>query len=62
MKQIKLILNKNGYPQELVNKTIQLNLKNLDKTKTIGPEKCTVTLKVTFINKSSDILEKKKKI
>ena len=40
MKQIKLILNKNGYPQELVNKTIKLHLKNLDRIKTIGPEKC----------------------
>ena len=38
--QIKLILNKNGYPQELVNKTIKLHLKNLDRIKTIGPEKC----------------------
>ena len=59
MKQIKLLLIKNGYPQELVNKTIQLHLKNLDKIKTIGPEKCIVTLKVPFINKSSEILEKK---
>ena len=59
IKQIKLLLNKNGYPQELVNKTIQLHLKNLDKTKTIGPKKFTVTLKVPFINKSSEILEKK---
>ena len=54
IKQIKLLLNKNGYPQELVNKTIQLHLKNLDKTKTIGPEKFVVTLKVPFINKSSE--------
>ena len=59
MKQIKLILNKNGYPQELVNKRIQLNLKNLDKIKTIGSEKCTVTIKVPFSNKSSEILENK---
>ena len=59
IKQIKLLLNKNGYPQELVNKTIQLHLKNLDKIKTIGPEKFTVTLKVPFINKSSEILENK---
>jgi len=59
IKQIKLLLNKNGYPQELVIKTIQLQLKNLDKIKTIGPEKCTVTLKVPFINKSLEILEKK---
>ena len=34
-------------------------MKNLDKIKTIGPEKFTVTLKVPFINKSSEILEKK---
>ena len=57
--QIKLILNKNGYPQELVNKTTKLHLKNLDRIKTIGPEKCIVTLKVSFIIKSSEILEKK---
>ena len=59
MKQIKLFLNKNRYPQELVNKTTKLHLKNLDRIKTIGPEKCIVTLKVPFINKSSEILEKK---
>ena len=29
--QIKLILSKNGYPQELVNKTINLHSKSLDK-------------------------------
>ena len=34
-------------------------MKNLDKIQTIGPVKCTVTLKVPFINKSSEILEKK---
>ena len=55
MKQIKLLLNKNGYQQELVNKTIQLHLKNLDRIKTIGQKKCIVTLKVRFIIKSSDI-------
>ena len=60
IEQIKLSLNKNGYPQELENKTIQLHLNNLDKIKTVGPEKCTVTLKAPFINKSPEILEKKK--
>ena len=52
---------KKGYPQELVIKTIQLHLKSLDRIKTIGPEKCTITLKVPLINKSSEILEKKTK-
>ena len=33
----------------------------MDKIKTIGPEKCIVTLKVPFINISSEILEKKNK-
>ena len=33
----------------------------MDRIKTIGPEKCIVTLKVPFINKSSEILEKKMK-
>ena len=59
MKQIKLFLNKNGYPQELVNKITKLHLKNLDRIKKIGPVKCIVTLKFPFINKSSEILEKK---
>ena len=59
MKQIKLFLNKNGYPQELVNKTTKLYLKNLDRINTKEPEKCIVTLKVTFIIKTSKMLEKK---
>ena len=52
IKQIKLLLDKNGYLQELVDKTIQLHLKNLNRIKTIRPEKCTVTLKVQLFNKS----------
>ena len=38
MKQIKILLNKNGYQQELFNETIKLHLKNLDRIKTIGSE------------------------
>ena len=34
-------------------------MKNLDRIKTIGPEKYIVTLKVPFIYKSSEILENK---
>ena len=34
-------------------------MKNLDRIKTIGPDKCVVTLKIPFINKSSEMLEKK---
>ena len=56
-KQIRL--NKNGYPQELVKKTVHLHLKNLKRIKTLGPKKCVVTLKIPFINKSSEMLEKK---
>ena len=52
MKKIKLLFNKNGNQQELVNKTIKLHLKNLDRIKATGPEKCIITLKVPFINKS----------
>ena len=59
MKQIKLFSNKNRYPQELVNKTTKIHLKNADRIKTIGLEKCIVTLKVPFIIKSSEILENK---
>ena len=56
--QIKLILNKNGYPQELSNKTINLHLKSLDKTKTAGSEKCSITLLLPHIEKNSRIIEK----
>ena len=42
IKQIKLILNKNGYPQELVNKIINLHLNSLNKIKPAGPEKCLI--------------------
>ena len=52
------LFNKNGYPQELVNKTTKLHMKNLDRIKTIGPEKCKVTLRVQFINKSTEMIEK----
>ena len=51
--QIKLLLNKNDYSQELVNKTITTHLKNLHKRKVLGPEKCVITLKLPFINKNS---------
>ena len=56
--QIKLILNKNGYPQELVNKTINLHHKNLNKIKTVGPENCSITLLLAYVNKKARILEK----
>ena len=59
MKHNKVFFNTNRYQQELLNKINQLNFKNLDRLKTIGPEKCIVTLKVSFINKSSEIKEKK---
>ena len=58
IKKVKLILNKNGYPQELVNKTIELHLKSLNKTKPFGPEKCVITLLLPYINKNSRIIEK----
>ena len=56
-KQIKLILNKNEYPQEFVNKTNHFLLKNFDEIKTLGPEKLLVCLKLPFFNKSSDLLK-----
>ena len=59
IKKVKLLLNSNWYPQEFVNKTIRLHLKNLDKIKTLGPEKCVVTLTIPFINENSGILENK---
>ena len=33
----------------------------MDRIKTVGPEKCIVILKVPFINRSSEVLEKKTK-
>ena len=50
--QIKLILYKNAYPQELVNKVINLHLKKLSKIKTAEPEKCLITLLVPYVNKN----------
>ena len=46
------------YPQELVNKTINLHLISLDKVKTAGPEKCSITLLLPYDNRNSKILEK----
>ena len=57
--QIKLLLSKNGYPQELVNKKITTHLKNLNKIKVLRPEKCLITLKFPFTIKNSRTLEKK---
>ena len=54
----KLILNKKVYPQELVNKTINLHLKSLDKVKTAGPDKCLITFLLPYVNRNSRILEK----
>ena len=56
--QIKLLLDKNGYPQELVNKTISNHIKNLNKRKLLGPQKCELTLKLPFINSNSIAFEK----
>ena len=56
--QIKLLLNKNGYPQGLVNRTISNHLKDLNKTKLFGPQKCVVTLKLPFINRNAIAFEK----
>ena len=43
---------KMGNPQELVNKSIYLLLKNLNIRKTLGLEKCLVHLKLRVINKN----------
>ena len=51
--QIRLILNKNGYPQELVNKLINLHLKSL-KTKASRTGKRLLS----YVNKSWRIIEK----
>ena len=47
-----MILNKNGYQEELVNKTINLRLKSLNKIKAAGPEKCSNTLLLPYDNKT----------
>ena len=54
--QIKLILIESGYPQELVNKIINLHLKSLNKMKTAGPEKCSITLLLPYVNKNLTII------
>ena len=56
--KIKLILNKNSYPQKVVNKTIKLHSKSLDKTETAEPEKCLITLSLPHVNKNSRVIEK----
>ena len=53
-----MILNKNGYPQELVNKTINLQLKSLNKIKPAGPEKRSITLLLPYVNKNSRTIER----
>ena len=53
-----MILNKNGYPQELVNKTINLHLNSLNKIKPVGPEKCLIPLVLPYVNKNSGVLER----
>ena len=45
--------------QQLLINTVNLHLQSFDKRKTLGPEKCLVTLKLPFINKSSEMLEYK---
>ena len=57
LNQIKLILNKNGYLQQLVNEIINLHLKSLNKIKPAGPEKCSITLLLPYVNKNSRIIE-----
>ena len=52
--QIKLILSKNGYPKEFLNKTINLHLKSLDKIKTVGPKKCSITVLLQCVNKRQE--------
>ena len=61
LNNIKTLLNRNGYPQELVTKTINMHLKSYNKIKTLGPEKCVVTLKLPFLSKRSELVEKKVK-
>ena len=54
-----MILNKNGNPQELVNKIINLHFKSLNKIKPAGPDKCSITLLLLYVNKNSRIIENK---
>ena len=58
IKQIKLILNKNGYSQELVDKIINLHLYSLNKIKPTGPKKRLILLVLPFFNRNSRILER----
>ena len=55
---IKTLLYKNGYPPELVSRTIKFHLKGLKRDKEIGLEKCLITLKIPYIIKRSSWMEK----
>ena len=55
---IRTLLYKNGYPTELVNRTIKSHLNGLKRDKQIVLEKCLITFKIPHINKRSRCLEK----
>ena len=52
-----MIYDKKDYPQQLLNKAINLYLKSLNKIEPAGPEKCPITFILLYVNKNRDKCE-----
>ena len=55
------ILTDNGYPEQLVKKTIRYHRESLTRTKAAGPDKCVEFIKLPFLGAESNRLEKELK-
>ena len=53
VENIKDILSKNGYPENLIKRVIKLHHNNLNKSKVFGPEKFPAVLKLPYIGEAS---------
>ena len=51
------MFEKNDYPQQLLNKAINLYLKSLNKIEPAGPEKCPITFILPYVNKNREKCE-----
>ena len=56
------ILRSNGYPQELVVKTIQVHREKLATPKICGPQRCPVPIKLPFLGPTSSKYERELKV
>ena len=52
----------NGYPEQLIRKTMKYHRESLSRPKLIGPEKCVVHIKLPFLGTESNRLEKELKV